>query len=44
MMKIKFLIFGVLMSFVLEISAQEKKDSVLRFSLAEAQSYAIENS
>jgi outer membrane protein len=44
MMKIKFLIFGVLMSSVLEISAQEKKDSVLRFSLSEAQAYAIENS
>jgi outer membrane protein len=44
MMKIKFLIFGVLLTSVLNVSAQEKKDSVMHFSLAAAREYARGNS
>jgi outer membrane protein len=43
-MKIKLTILGILMFTLQYAIAQEKKDSVMRFSLAEAKDYALKNS
>ena len=43
-MKFRFLISGLLLIILQQLSAQEKKDSVIRFSLKEAQDYALKNS
>ncbi len=43
-MRIKLSVFGVLLIIVQVIFAQEKKDSVMKFSLAEAKAYALANS
>jgi len=43
-MKIKLTILGILMFTLHYAIAQEKKDSVMRFSLAEAKDYALKNS
>jgi outer membrane protein len=43
-MKFKLLFSGLLLVLFQTMESQEKKDSVLRFSLAEAKAYAIQNS
>jgi outer membrane protein TolC len=43
-MKVKLSVFGVLLVFIQTTHAQEKKDSIMRFSLEEAKAYALVNS